>query len=147
MLVGAAIATQIPNPLVAIPLSLISHFALEKIPHWNPHLNTETKKYGRLTPQTLRIIAIDTTIALASGVFVSTLVLPDRAHALTILMSCFAAALPDIVEAPYFLFKARAKIFETYIKAQKKLQVDAPIIPGLLTQLLVIAGAFWWILT
>lgn len=147
VLVGAAIATKIPNPLIAIPLALLSHFALEKIPHWNPHLNTETKKYGKLTPQTMRIIVADTTIALISGSIISTLVLPDRAHALTILLACFASALPDIVEAPYFLFKVRAKILEDYIKLQKKLQVDAPVIPGLITQFFVIAGAIWWILT
>ena len=41
--VGAAIAASIPNPLIAIPLAFASHFALELVPHWNPHLNTELK--------------------------------------------------------------------------------------------------------
>jgi hypothetical protein len=128
-------------------LALLSHFALEKIPHWNPHLNTETKKFGKLTSNTMKIIIVDTTMALVLGSFISALALPDRAHSLTILFACFAAALPDLVEAPYFFLKVRTKLMEAYIKTQKKIQVDAPIIPGLLTQLAVMAGAFWWILT
>lgn len=44
VLIGAAIATKVGNPFLAIPLAFASHFVLETVPHWNPHLNTETKK-------------------------------------------------------------------------------------------------------
>jgi len=43
VVVGAAIATKIANPFISLPLAFASHFLLEKVPHWNPHLNTEKK--------------------------------------------------------------------------------------------------------
>ncbi|MFH1971517.1 MAG: hypothetical protein ABIJ05_04005, partial [Patescibacteria group bacterium] len=49
IIVGAAIASKITNPLLSIPISFVSHFVLEKVPHWNPHLNSETEKYGKPT--------------------------------------------------------------------------------------------------
>jgi hypothetical protein len=56
VVVGAAIATKVANPALAIPLAFASHFVLEKIPHWNPHLNTELKKFGRLAGLVHRVL-------------------------------------------------------------------------------------------
>lgn len=147
VIVGAAIATKVVHPALAIPLALGSHFLLEKIPHWNPHLNTETEKYGKPTRRSTKIVILDTTLALAAGFFIASRVLPDAGHAVTILAACFAAALPDIVEGPYFFLGYRNKFIKRWIKFQKSIQMDTDIIPGLLTQAVTIAAAFWWILT
>lgn len=144
--VGAAIASKIPNPLIAIPLALASHFVLEKVPHWNPHLNTEKKTYGRITNKTMKIVAVDTTISLAIGFYVAYLALPNTGHAFTIILACLASALPDIVEAPYFLTRMKSKTIEQWVKFQKSIQVDTDILPGLLTQIVTVIAAFWWIL-
>ena len=47
VIVGAAIAYKVVNPALALPLALGSHFILDITPHWNPHLSTETKKFGK----------------------------------------------------------------------------------------------------
>lgn len=146
VIVGAAIATKVANPALALPLALGSHFLLEKIPHWNPHLNTETEKFGRPTKKSTKITILDTFIALASGLFIASKVLPDTAHAVTILAACFVAALPDIVEGPHFFLGYRNEIIKRWIKFQKAIQIDTSIIPGLITQVLVVSAAFWWIL-
>lgn len=146
VVVGAAIATKIPNPLISIPLAFASHFVLEKVPHWNPHLNTETKKFGRPTKNSTIIVIADVITSLVFGFFIAGKVLPDTGHAMTILLACFAASLPDIIEGPYYFLNIRRyKFIEKWIAFQKSLQTDTDIIPGLLTQFLTIAAGMWWI--
>lgn len=145
VIVGAAIATKVVHPALAIPLAFGSHFLLEKVPHWNPHLNTETEKYGKPTRRSTQIVILDVTLALTAGFFIASRVLPDTVHAITILVACFAASLPDIVEGPYFFLNMRHELIKKWIKFQKSIQSDTSIVPGLLTQVITIAAAFWWI--
>jgi hypothetical protein len=145
VIVGAAIATKVVHPALAIPLAFGSHFLLEKVPHWNPHLNTETEKYGKPTRRSTQIVILDTSLALIAGFFIASRALPNTAHAITILASCFAASLPDIVEGPYFFLNMRHELIKKWIKFQKSLQADTSIVPGLLTQIITIVAAFWWI--
>lgn len=38
LLSGAAIAVVVPNPVISLPLAFVSHFVLDKIPHWQETL-------------------------------------------------------------------------------------------------------------
>jgi len=143
--VGAAIASKIPNPFIAIPLSFISHFVLDKVPHWNPHIFFETKKYGMPTQKSITIIAVDTTVALVTGSVIAWQAMPNTGHAVTILVASLAAVLPDLVEAPYFFLKIRNKTLKNWLDFHKSLQTDTTLLWGLLTQFLLIAGAILWI--
>lgn len=145
VMVGAAIATAIPNPWIAIPLAFTSHFILEMVPHWNPHLNSETKKFGHVTRKSTVITAIDATTALVLGSIVAFKFLPDVSQVANVLACSFFAVLPDIIEGPYFFLKIRNKFIEKWISFQKSLQNDTSIIPGIITQLLVIFAAIFWI--
>ena len=145
VIVGAAIATKVVHPALAIPLSFASHFLLEKIPHWNPHLNTETEKFGAPTKRSTLIVIVDASLALVSGSYIAYRALPNTALALTILASCFFSVLPDLIEGPYFFLKVRSEAVKRWIKFQKSLQVDTDVIPGLMTQFAVIFAALWWI--
>ncbi len=59
---GAAIATVVPNPLIAVPLAFASHFVMDAIPHWHNILKGE--EYTRKT----HIIAfIDFVLAVATA--------------------------------------------------------------------------------
>lgn len=142
---GAAIATKVVHPALAIPLAFASHFVLEKVPHWNPHLNTETEKFGRPTKQSTKIVILDASAALISGSYIAYRALPNTALALTILVSCLAASLPDLIEGPYFFLNVRSQLVKRWINFQKSIQVDSDILPGLATQALIIAASFWWI--
>jgi len=145
VVVGAAIATKVVNPALSIPLALGSHFLLEKIPHWNPHLNRETEKYGQPTKKSTQIVIADATTALVFGSFVAYQALPNTGHAIGILATCLASVLPDLIEAPYFFLHIRKEAIKKWIKFQKSLQADAPLSWGILTQLVVIAVGAWWI--
>lgn len=143
--IGAAIATKIPNPFLAIPLAFLSHFVMEKVPHWNPHLVTETKKYGMPTKKSVVIIAFDVALALVLGTYIASQALPDKAHAATIMFASFASVLPDLIEAPYFFLKMRNKFLKSWLTFQKSLQVDTTPFWGLLTQVITIAAVFFWL--
>ena len=144
VIVGAAIATKVVHPALAIPLAFASHFVLEKVPHWNPHLNTETEKFGAPTKRSTTIVVIDATLALVSGSYIAYRALPNTALAITILACCFFSVLPDLIEGPYFFLKIRNEAVKRWIKFQKSLQVDTEVVPGLLTQAVTIVAALWW---
>ncbi|OGM24544.1 hypothetical protein A3D00_04845 [Candidatus Woesebacteria bacterium RIFCSPHIGHO2_02_FULL_38_9] len=145
VVVGAAIATKIGNPFLAIPLAFGSHFLLERVPHWNPHLNTELKKYGKPTKQSTMLVIVDVILSLTFGLSIASKVLPDLGHAATVVAACFFSVLPDIMEGPYYFLNKRNKLIEKWINFQKSIQADTSLIPGLLTQLATIFTAIWWI--
>lgn len=145
VIVGAAIATKIVNPMLSIPLAFASHFILDMTPHWNPHLNTETKKHGRVTTKTFRFVVMDIIVALAAGSFFAYLALPNVTHAAVILIASFASVLPDVVEGPYFFLGWKTRAIENWIKFQKSIQNDTNVYLGITIQLLTILAAFWWV--
>lgn len=135
---GIAIAAAVPNPIVSIPLAFASHFILDMVPHWNPHLNTETKRYGHLTNTTLLIIGIDLACALLLTIYLGR-------KDIVVYIAALVAIMPDLVEAPYYLFGYKNKYLDIWIKSQKSIQSDANLFWGLLTQVLTLLFAFFWI--
>lgn len=135
---GVAIAVAIPNPLISIPLAFASHFALDMVPHWNPHINTEMKKYGKLTNPTLFIIAVDLALALILTIFTG----KTNPY---IYLASFMSILPDIAEGPYFLFGWRNKYLDIILRFQRSIQANANIFWGLLTQIIILLACFLWI--
>ena len=147
VVVAAAIASKVANPALALALALGSHFVLEQVPHWNPHINSEMKKFGKISDFSKKVILTDVILSLIFGFYISSLVLPDKMRALIIVLACFIAVTPDLIEAPYYLKGLKIKFITTkWIPFKKSLQTDANIIPGLLTQVLIILAAFYWIL-
>lgn len=139
--IGAAIATAIPNPFIAVPLAFASHFVLEMVPHWNPHLNSETKKFGQPTRRSTFITTVDATLALVSGSIIAYQAFPDMSQVVTILACCFAAVLPDVMEGPYFFLHMKNAFIEKWIAFQKSLQNDTGPVFGMLTQAVAIVAA------
>lgn len=147
VIVGAAIAARIANPAISLPLVLASHFVLDKVPHWNPHLGTEMKKYGKVKSSSKNIIIVDIMASLFFGTIIASSALPNITHATTILLACFVSVLPDIIEGPYFFLNFKSKLIKRWIDFQRSIQVNTSVVPGLLTQIIIIIAAFWWILT
>jgi hypothetical protein len=148
VVVAAAIATKVANPALAIPLALGSHFVLEKIPHWNPHINTEMKKFGKISDFSKKVITADVALSLLLGFFIASLSLPDNTRALTVILTCFIAVTPDLIEAPYYLAGSKIDfIVKKWIPFKKSLQADTSFSIGILNQVLIIAAGFLWILS
>ncbi len=138
VLVGAAIATAIPNPAISIPLSLASHFVTDYFPHWNPHIHTEKKMHGRITNKTLTFLAVDAGLALVFGLWLAARSLPNNMQALNILLCCFASVVPDVAEIPYYFTKIKITWVEHLLRFQREHQWNVPFFWGLLSQLLVV---------
>jgi len=136
--IGAMIATKIPNPLISIPLAFLSHIPFDLTPHWNPSLYTETKKYGKPTKKSTQLVIIDTLLSLGVGFFLASRVMPNINHAITIILTCFAAVILDVIEGFYFFLGMRTRFLENLINFQRGYQRRVSIIPGLLIQGLVI---------
>jgi hypothetical protein len=145
VVIGAAIASKIPNPFISIPLAFLSHFVLEGVPHWNPHIVAETKKYGMPTRKSIAIITADVTLALITGSLIAWQTMPNTKHAMVIMAASLASVLPDLIEAPYFFLKMRTKFLKDWLTFQKSLQVDTTPFWGFLTQALTIAAAIFWL--
>ena len=146
--VGVAIATKFPNPWISIPLALASHFVLDKIPHWNPHLYTETQKLGKPSKKSTAIALVDIGSALVLGSSFATSALPDAGMAILILACSFSSVAPDVIKYPYYYFRLRPKWLVSWVKFERSMQVDAKSqFWGIVTQVLVIAASLWWIYT
>ena len=145
VIVGAAIAIKVVNPALSLPLAFASHLLLEKVPHWNPHINTEKNTLGKVSSKSVKIIIFDVVLALISGTLIASRYLPDTRRFAVIMAACFFAVLPDLIEAPYFFLNAKSLFFKKWIKFQKSLQADAEVFPGLMTQAATILAALWWI--
>ena len=140
---GIAIASKTTNPLLAIPLSFMSHFILDMVPHWNPHLNTEMRTYGKITNKSKTIIILDTVIG-GAIVFVATLTAKSPEAAFLSFACASAAILPDALEAPYFFLHWKTKFIMKWIAFQKAMQSDANVFWGTLTQVITVLAAVLW---
>lgn len=130
-LAGAAIASQVQNPLAAWPLALASHFALDLMPHWDfftngVHLNRLVKA----------AIAGDVILSLLIGIIFA---IKTPGNAVNILGACFFACLPDILEAPHFFAKHEPWWSALDLKIQRKFHHKLTLPWGLLMPC-VIAG-------
>ena len=144
-LLGAAIAVKLGNPALSIPLALASHFILEKVPHWNPHLYGEMEKFGKPSPKSTAIAIVDSAVALTCGSLIAFSQLPNLGMTLTILFSAFAAVLPDVIEAPYLYLGYKKPWLKKYILWQRSIQAEAKPFWGLFTQVLTVLAVFLWL--
>ncbi|MCS7092226.1 MAG: hypothetical protein NZM26_02655 [Patescibacteria group bacterium] len=155
VVVGAALAAKVVNPFLAIPLSFASHFVLDTVPHWNPHISTEKRRFGHITKKSVLIISADVILALLIGTAISIAISytqdPNQGiifnwkQFAVAMLCCFAAVLPDVIEAPLFFTKYRSKFLEIWLKFQKSIQNDTNFFWGIITQVLTISAALYWI--
>ena len=141
---GAAIAINVGNPLLALPLSLFSHFLLEPLPHWNPHTYTEVTTKGKLSKATVAIIWADALTGLFLGLWLALQTLPDKQRFLQVIFACFLAVLPDLIEAPFFFFGWKPKILMKLIQFQRSIQYDVSWLPGFIFQAIVVLILVNW---
>jgi len=146
-LVGITLAVKLGNPLIALPLSLISHFVVDLIPHWNPSLYTEMKKYGQPTKKTTLIIIFDVLLSLSFGFWIASRFLPDYTKTVIILLAAFLAVFPDVIEGFYFYLGVKSKWLIRLVEFQHNHQGKAGFFLGSLTQLITILLALYILLS
>jgi hypothetical protein len=143
-IVAAAIAAKSGNPYLAIPLAILSHFVLDKTPHWNPHLIAKDGSVKKIDKNSLKIIVIDSSAALIIGSAIALSFLPDIKKTLLVFTCCFLAVLPDLIEAPYIFLNYKKESLKKWLFFQKKNQFNTNIVWGLTAQIVTVAAALWW---
>lgn len=146
VIVGAAIATKVAHPILSLPLALGSHFVLDILPHWNPHINREIKKYGKPTKESTAIITTDSIMALSIGSFIA-FQSGSTSQSIIVLLCCFLSVVPDVVEAPYYFLGKKTPVIEKWITWQKGIQNDVSPFWGILSQVAVSVAALLWIVS
>ncbi len=136
-LTGAVIAYKIGNPLLALPLALLSHFLTDLLPHWNPEIYQEKKKRGSLSLKTTAFIVLDCLIGLFLGSFLAFKALETK-KAVLVLAGSLLAILPDLAEAPFYFLGIKNKYLNRLLKFQGNHQWKASFWPGMIFQL-------WWV--
>lgn len=145
VLVASAIAVNTGNPFLAIPLAFLSHFVLDEVPHWNPHITTMEGDVKVIDRKSMKIIIADSSLALIAGSAIALSYLPDYEKFLLVLVCSLMAVLPDLIEAPYIFLDYRKKYLKKWLSFQKKHQFDTNIVWGLTVQTMTIISSLVWI--
>lgn len=135
--VGVAIGASVGDPLLAPMLSFGMHFLGDLVPHWDFFSNTskEQRRNGWRPIAVMLDLVLGVAVGLTSVLY-ALWVLRKPSMALNILICGVAAVLPDILEAPYIY--SNKDPFSFITKIQRKMQFQAKLPWGMLTQLLVI---------
>ncbi|MBI3888066.1 hypothetical protein HY310_03295 [Candidatus Microgenomates bacterium] len=95
-LIAAAIVSKVTNPVVGLPLVLLSHFVVDKVPHWD--IMTNKKK-------TTKQIVIGTFCDIAIGFICAAIFfyLTPRLNGVYFFSGVILSQFPDFFEAPHVI--------------------------------------------
>ncbi len=114
---AAVIAITVREPVLAVPLALASHFALDMVPH-----HGEDERFERGSKHFWPKIAVDTGLSLAVCLAAA---LIHPALALVIVVCAFAAILPDLLWPIAWHIPHRGPLW-SFFKFHKGIQREAP---------------------
>jgi len=121
------IASRIPNPLISLPLAFLSHFGVDMLPHWNWEPDARPLSLLGIVLDLILLEILTCYLAFQSPL------------KLNIIGGAFFAILPDLLEAPYIFFGHNNRFIKKLCDFQYRIQNRAPILPGIVTQLLLSA--------
>ncbi len=128
-LIGASLASLIPNPYLGIPLALVSHFLADLFPHWD----FNTRKVKRSKATIIAISLTDSFLGLTLGYLLFSHLNLNYLFAMMLISQA-----PDWLEAPLHIFNWRFPPFTTIKAIQSKLHHKLDLPWGLIYQTLVV---------
>lgn len=143
-LVAGAIARAVPNPYIAIPLAITSHFIMDGVPHWD--IGTDWRSRSKIVTGAL---AVGETLL---GITLAYFLFQGKVDGTLLLATIAASELPDWLEAPYYIFFARqntkekiknpgfwGKLTYAIYKKENIIHAKASFPFGVLTQIVTVA--------
>lgn len=132
---GAFIAKTIPNPLVSLPLILLSHYLEDRIPHWDVGQGiTNAGKSKTLSFLQELIVDLPLSILLTYLLFQA-----GNPFNSTIWFGWFLGLLPDFIEFPRLFLNKHFKFLELHHRFHKWFHISTPNkFWGLLPQIILI---------
>ena len=83
--IGIALGAALPNPILSVTLSLLSHFALDMVPHWDDVGLGEIELNPKpLKTRAFRLILLDASLSLLILLFFLYWAMPDYGVGITI---------------------------------------------------------------
>lgn len=137
LILGAAIASKVPNPILASVLAISSHILLDIVPHWDTGTNWRKRSIKKTILYTGIDLGLGTAVSLA--LFGKSTPLPY------LLFIMFLSTLPDWLEAPYF-FGFKVFPFSNIYKIQHALHKKKQLPWGLITQIAFLAVLLFTVL-
>lgn len=129
-LIGASIATRIANPLIGIPLAILSHFIADLIPHWDEGTNHRQKSIVR--------IRLEAALDVLLGFSLVFLLFGNRIEPVYLYSMVIAAQLPDWLKTPSWMFGLKVPPFSWLDWLGHKIQNRLQLPWGLVTQVVVV---------
>lgn len=120
---GAAIGTVASSPLEIIVYSILFHFLLDLIPHWDPNFEKNRKFF--------LIASIDLLVGLLLAFY---LVGKQLDH--MVLLAMAFSILPDVVT--FFILMPKKQLGTVYVDWHKMIQNNSDDWGGILSQLIVL---------
>ena len=99
-IVGAAIASKIPDPKIALPLIFLSHFLGDKLPHWDAMTSHHSKSKSQIIFQSAADVILSYVL-----VFLIFIIYKNQ-NPVYIFLAAFIAQSPDWLELPHLFFPA-----------------------------------------
>lgn len=107
VITGAVIAIVIKSPVLAIVLAIVSHFALDALPHFGIHEDDVLKRNEHWLFR--RIVTIDTALTIVALVLLPIL-LRNIVFPWVTVMVMIAALVPDLLWIPHFMHEIKHKV-------------------------------------
>lgn len=135
ILIGMIIGKGFNSPWLIIPIALLSHFALDAIPHWDGVFDTkEFKKTGKARIKEIDVIAKFFDIFFSAILVIFFFHTTPQADKLPMFLGGLVAVLPDMVKGFYVTKLREKKSFMDYLKFHGEIQGKADIKEGIMIQ-------------
>lgn len=132
-LIGTFIAAKFTDPFIGLPLSFLSHFAADFVPHWDSGTHGDKKSKKRMFFESIADLALSVLVAL---VFYTMLLGGKDIRYLFVCV--FLSQLPDYLYIPYMYLNIKSGIFAWNIKIQNSIHKSLDKPWGIITQVVVI---------
>ncbi len=139
-LVATLIAAKFHNPYIALPLSFVSHFVCDAIPHWDEGTHWREKSRKDLLYESVFDVSLSIVVSMLSYSF-----LFHQQNYIFLLVNVFLSQLPDYITAPYLIFRNLGP-FTTIARTSYELQhrlnrrLDKPM--GIITTAATVIGVY-----
>lgn len=139
---GTVLAAAIPNPLIGIPLAILSHIACDAFPHWDT--GTNLKMNNPSSKKTKNRFVIESFIDLFLSLlipFLITVFLFPSTNLLYVYVMVFAAQSLDWLTAPLLFLNWKFQPFTLFSNVQKSFdhRLDKPW--GIILQVAILSAA------
>lgn len=132
---GAFIATKIPDPLISIPLIILSHYILDRVPHWDVGQGLTIKSKSKKVAF-LQELFFDFPLSILLVYFIFQAGQPLNWY---VWLGWFVGLLPDFLEFPYLFLNMKFFPIKQLADFHSWVHRSTPnILWGMLPQVLVI---------